>query len=50
MIHDLIIILISIVSSLALVRLLPTKWVVGNFMPKTKWGKNRLRKRIKEIK
>ena len=49
MIHDLIIILISIASSLALVRLLPTKWVVGNFMPKTKRGRNKLRKRIKEI-
>jgi len=48
MLHDVILVLVSIAGSLALVRLLPTKWVVGNFMPKTKRGRNRLRKRIKE--
>lgn len=49
MVHDVILVAISIAGSLALVRLLPTKWVVGNFMPKTKRGRDKLRKRIKEI-
>lgn len=48
MFHDVILVAISVTSSLLLVRLLPTRWVVGNFMPKTKRGRNRLRKRIKE--
>jgi len=50
MLHDVILVGVSVATSLLLVRVLPTKWVVGNFMPKTKRGRRALRKRIKEIK
>ena len=49
MLHDVILVLVSIAGALAAVRFLPTRWVVGNFMPKTKRGKRALRKRIKEV-
>ena len=42
-------ILLSVVTTLLLVRFLPNKWIVGSFAPKTKKGQQALRKRLEKM-
>ena len=39
----------GVLIAIGLVRVLPNKWIIGSFEPKTKWGKRKLRNRLRGL-